>query len=47
MAKQDSVVQITRDAFDHYNPERLKFKSEKGINEEIVRWISSDKNEPE
>ena len=47
MAEQDSGVQITRDAFDHYNPERLKFKSEKGINEEIVRLISSDKNEPE
>lgn len=47
MAKQDFGIQITRDAFDHYNEERLKFKSEKGINEEIVRKISYDKNEPE
>ena len=47
MAKQDFGIQITRDAFDHYNPERLKFKANPGINEEIVRKISSDKNEPE
>ncbi|MCH8945624.1 MAG: Fe-S cluster assembly protein SufB [Nanoarchaeota archaeon] len=40
-------IQITRDAFDHYNPERLKFKSPKGLSEEVVRKISSDKNEPE
>ena len=42
-----SQVQITRDIFDHHNPERLKFKSSKGLSEEIVRHISKDKNEPE
>tara|TARA_Y100000310_G_scaffold91480_2_gene88846 strand:- start:755 stop:2161 length:1407 start_codon:yes stop_codon:yes gene_type:complete len=41
-----SQIQITREIFDHYNPERLKFKAKPGINEEIVRKISSDKNEP-
>ena len=40
-------IQITRDSFDHYNPERLKFKSPKGLTESVVRNISSDKNEPE
>ena len=47
MGKIDTQIQITRDAFDHYNPERLKFKANPGINEGIVRKISSDKNEPE
>ena len=43
----EAKVQITRETFDHYNPERLKFKSKPGISEEVVRKISSDKNEPE
>tara|TARA_Y100000310_G_scaffold77162_1_gene73723 strand:- start:8025 stop:9431 length:1407 start_codon:yes stop_codon:yes gene_type:complete len=44
---KNSQIQITRDIFDHYNPENLKFKSKPGINEEIVRQISKDKEEPE
>jgi len=47
MTEQNLSIQITRDAFDHYNPERLKFKAKPGISEEVVRQISSDKNEPE
>lgn len=38
---------INRENYDHYNEERLIFKAEPGINEEIVKKISSDKNEPE
>lgn len=40
-------VEINRDNYDHYNPEDLIFKAIPGINEEIVRKISKDKNEPE
>lgn len=40
-------IQITRDSFDNHNPERLKYKSPKGLSEDVVRKISSDKNEPE
>ncbi len=43
--KQDLV--IDRDNYDHYNEEKLTYKAEPGINEEIVRKISEDKNEPE
>ena len=39
--------EINRSTYDHYNSDILKFKSNLGINEEIVRMISSDKNEPE
>ena len=38
---------INRDNYDHYNQENLKFKSEKGVNEEVIKKISSSKNEPE
>ena len=38
---------IDRENYDHYNEEKLTYKAEPGINEEIVRKISSDKNEPE
>lgn len=40
-------VEINREIFDHFNPEDLKFKAQPGVNEEIVRQISKDKNEPE
>jgi len=40
-------IEISRDNYDHYNDEDLKFKSIQGINEEIVKAISKDKNEPE
>jgi hypothetical protein len=38
---------IDRSNYDHFNEEKLTYKAEPGINEEIVRKISSDKNEPE
>ena len=40
-------LEISREAFDHYNPEDLKFRAEIGLSEEVVRQISKDKNEPE
>jgi Fe-S cluster assembly protein SufB len=40
-------IEITRETFDHKNPENLKFKSSKGLTEEVVRQISKDKEEPE
>lgn len=38
---------INREIYDHSNPEKLVFKAETGINEELVRRISRDKEEPE
>ncbi|MBI2044244.1 Fe-S cluster assembly protein SufB [Candidatus Pacearchaeota archaeon] len=38
---------LSKDAFSHKNPEKLKFKAEPGLTEEVVRLISKDKNEPE
>ncbi len=46
-SKQDQNLELNRDVFDHYNPEDLKFRALPGLNEEIVRQISKDKNEPE
>lgn len=43
---QEELV-INRENYDHYNEEKLTYKAEPGINEEIVRKISTDKNEPE
>ncbi|MEM3067352.1 MAG: Fe-S cluster assembly protein SufB [Thermoplasmata archaeon] len=40
-------IEISRDNYDHYNPEDLTFKASPGISEEIVRKISKDKGEPE
>jgi len=40
-------VKISREIYDHSNPEDLKFKAKPGITEELVRQISSDKGEPE
>lgn len=39
--------QIDRSRYDSFNPERHRFKSEAGITEELVRKISSSKDEPE
>lgn len=36
-----------QEAYEIKNPEDLKFKSPEGLNEELVRQISKDKNEPE
>lgn len=32
--------EISREAFDHYNPEDLKFRAKIGLNEEIIRTFS-------
>jgi Fe-S cluster assembly protein SufB len=44
---ETKTIEISREAFDHYNPEDLKFRSHLGLSEEIIREISSDKKEPE
>ncbi|MDO8467371.1 MAG: Fe-S cluster assembly protein SufB [Nanoarchaeota archaeon] len=43
----NQTIEITRERYDHFNPENLKFKSEVGVSEELVRQISLDKKEPE
>ncbi|MEK6914042.1 MAG: SufD family Fe-S cluster assembly protein [Nanoarchaeota archaeon] len=45
--EQEKALLINRENYDHYNEERLTYKAEPGINEELVRKISTDKNEPE
>ena len=40
-------LKITKDIYDHSDPENLVFKAEAGISEALVRQISKDKNEPE
>ncbi len=45
MEKQS--LKITRDIYDHSDPEKLVFKAEAGISEALVRQISKDKGEPE
>jgi Fe-S cluster assembly protein SufB len=37
---------INRSDYDRINKEKLKFRSDLGLNEEVVRLISKDKNEP-
>ena len=44
---QKQALAISRENYDHYIPEKLIFKAEPGINENLVRQISKDKNEPE
>ena len=39
--------EIDREKYDSANPERLLYKAAPGLTEEVVRKISSDKNEPE
>ena len=43
----EETFEINRETYDHYNEEDLNFKAEPGINEDLVRAISKDKNEPE
>ena len=43
----EETFEINRDTYDHFNEEKLTFKAEPGINEELVRLISKDKDEPE
>src|SRR3990170_2672653 len=40
-------LKITRDIYDHSDPENLVFKAEAGVSEALVRQISKDKKEPE
>ena len=47
MTQSKQELDINRDTYDHHNEENLNFKAKPGITEEIVRKISSDKNEPE
>lgn len=47
MANQGMNLKISRDVFDRHSPENLRFKSEKGLNEQVVMQISRDKDEPE
>ena len=43
-----TLVEVKRDKYDHFNPEKLSFKSKAGvINEELVREISRQKGEPD
>jgi len=43
----EETFEINRETYDHSNEEKLTFKAEPGINEDLVRLISKDKNEPE
>jgi Fe-S cluster assembly protein SufB len=45
--EQKNVLEINRENYDHFNEERLTFKAQPGLSEELVRQISKDKNEPE
>ena len=47
MPKKTNVQDIDRNIYDIKNKDNYDFKIEKGINEEIVREISKQKNEPE
>lgn len=41
------ALEMSRERFDHFNPEKLRLKVEPGIREEVVRMISAEKKEPE
>ena len=43
----ETAIEISREIYDHSDPEELEFKAEPGVTEELVRRISQDKNEPE
>src|SRR3989344_2796334 len=45
--EQQEMFEISRETYDHYNEERLTFKAQPGISEELVRQISKDKQEPD
>ena len=47
MPKKTKVQDIDRNIYDIKNKDNYDFKIEKGINEEIVKEISKQKNEPE
>ena len=41
------TIEINRETYDHYNPEKSVFKLEPGLTKEVVIEISKQKNEPE
>ncbi len=43
----EKAIEINRENYDHYIPEKLIYKAEPGVNEKLIRQISKDKNEPE
>ena len=43
----EQKIEINREIYDSANEEKLKFKADVGVNEELVRQISKDKGEPE
>ncbi|MCL5730253.1 MAG: Fe-S cluster assembly protein SufB [Candidatus Pacearchaeota archaeon] len=45
--QQSADLEISREVFDHYNPENLKFRASPGLDDNVVRKISADKGEPE
>jgi len=47
MAKKTQVSDIDRGIYDIVNEERHVYRSDKGLNEEIIKEISKEKQEPE
>ena len=47
MAEKTKVEDVNRSIYDIKNEDDYEFKMQKGLNEQIVREISSKKNEPE
>jgi len=47
MAEKTHIADIDRGIYDIINKEDAKFKTEKGLTENVVREISMEKNEPE
>ena len=46
LQKSEENFEINRNNFDHYNKENLKFKASPGLSHDLIKQISSDKNEP-
>ena len=44
---ETQTIEITREALDHKNEERFRYRAPPGLSEEVVRKISTSKNEPE
>src|SRR3989344_8369367 len=44
---QQQILEINRENYDHYNPDKYIYKSKPGLTKEIVEEISKQKNEPE
>ena len=45
--KKTQIDEMDRGIYDEKNPFTYRKKTEKGLNEEIIRQISKEKNEPE